>query len=417
MHEFFVSFKLAVKSIGSNKGRTALSILGIVIGVASIVLILAFGMGIKSYVVGQVEAFGTNIISIKPKVPDMKVASVQNIRSAAFGAITTLKISDLEAVAKESQNISGWYATNVGQALASYGSNSVRASLFAATSGVFTVDPQTKIAEGRAFTDDEDRSLAQEVVLGSHIKTQLFQDEDPIGKDIKLGGANYRVIGVLEERGSTGFLNFDDFIYMPLRTYQKKIAGIDYTQGGVFALKDANQTDATIAEATAIMDEQHNIIDPNKEDFSVQSISQATSILDEVFLIINILLAGLTSISLIVAGVGIMNVMYVSVAERTFEIGLRKAVGARQSYILNQFLLEAIMITLLGGAVGIVLSAGVVYLANLAILRAGYIVDFSLTWPIVAAGLGFAAVTGLIFGYYPAKRASRLSPMDALRKE
>lgn len=417
MREFLISIKLAVKSIESNKGRTVLSILGIIIGVASVILILTFGLGIKGYVIGQIESFGTDVISLKPKVPQVQKASIQNIRGAVFGVITTLKVDDIEYVAKEAHNISGWYAVNLGQAVASYGSTTKRATLYAVTSGIFDVDPQTKIADGRVFSDDEDKSLAQEVVLGSAIKTELFADENPLGKEIRLGNQNYRVIGVLQERGSTGFFNFDDLIYVPLRTYQKKIAGIDYTQGGVYKLKDTSQTDATMAEVSSIMDDRHKITDPNKEDFAVSSISEATSILDQVFLIINLLLVGLTSISLLVAGVGIMNVMYVSVTERTFEIGLRKAVGAKQSYILKQFLLEAIMITLLGGIVGIILSAGITYVATIYAAKAGYGIAFNLTWPVVGAGLGFAVVTGLIFGYYPAKKASQLSPMEALRKE
>ncbi len=417
MREFLISIKLAVKSIESNKGRTVLSILGIIIGVASVILILTFGLGMKSYVVGEIEAFGTNVISVKPKVPQAKMASVQNLRGAIFGLVTTLKVDDIEYVAKEAHNISGWYAVNMGQAVASYGSTTKRATLFATTSGVFDVDPETKIADGRAFSDLEDKSLAQEVVLGSAIKNELFADENPLGKEIRLGGQNYRVIGVLQERGSTGFFNFDDLIYVPLRTYQKKIAGIDYTQGGVFALKDTSQTDATIAEVNSIMDDRHKITDPSKEDFTTTSISEATGILDQVFLIINLLLVGLTSISLLVAGVGIMNVMYVSVTERTFEIGLRKAVGAKQSYILKQFLLEAIMITVLGGIVGVILSAGVAYVATIYAAKAGFAIVFNLSWSVVGAGLGFAAITGLIFGYYPARKASQLSPMEALRKE
>ena len=416
MHEIITSIKLALNNLRSNKGRTVLSILGIVIGVVSVILVLSLGMGMKSYVIGQIEAFGTDIIQIEVKVPQVNKNSTQNIRGVSSGSITTLKIDDAEAVGKTS-NVAGWYAASIGQAVAGYASETKRTMLYAATTGAFKFDQQAKIAEGRIYTDEEDRSLDQVVVLGSNVKDALFKQDDPIGKNIKIKGVNYRVIGTLQSRGATGFFNFDDLAYVPLRTYQKKIAGIDNIQSAIFKLKDKSLTDATIAEATDVMRHQHKITDPNKDDFAVNSIAEAASILDKVFLIVNMLLISLTSISLIVGGVGIMNVMYVSVTERTAEIGLRKAVGAKNSNILKQFLFEAIFITLLGGVVGIIIGAVISYFASRFAQNAGYAVTFGVSWLGVAIGVGFSVVTGLAFGLYPARKASRLSPMEALRKE
>ena len=416
MHEILVSIKLALKNLQSNTGRTVLSVLGIVIGVVSVILVLSLGMGMKNYVVGQIESFGTDIIEIEVKVPQVSKTSAQNFRGVSSGLITTLKIEDVEAVGKI-QNIFGWYAANIGQAVSSYRAQTKRIMLYAATSGTFQLDQQAKIAEGRAYTDEEDKSLDQVVVLGSNIKDALFKQEDPIGKSIKIKSVNYRVIGVLQPRGTTGFFNFDDLVYVPLRTYQKKIAGIDYVQSAIFKLKDKNQTDATIAEATDVMRRQHKITNPDKDDFAVNSIEEVANILDQVFLIINVLLISLTSISLIVGGVGIMNVMYVSVVERTAEIGLRKAVGAKNSNILKQFLFEAIFVTVLGGIVGIAVGAGICYVATVIANNAGYLISFGVSGLGVAIGVGFAVVTGVVFGYYPARTASRLSPMEALRKE
>lgn len=416
MHEFLISIKLALNNLRSNKARTILSMTGIVIGVLSVILVLSLGMGIKGYIVGQVESFGTDIIQIEPKVPDVSKYSSQNVRGATSGAITTFKLDDAEMVGKV-KNISGWYAANIGQAIASHSSSTKQVMIFAATSGNFQIDQQAKIAEGRAYTEEEDKSLDQVIVLGSNVKSALFGQEDTLEKNVKIKGANYRVVGVLHERGATGFFNFDDLVYIPLRTYQKKIAGIDYIQSTVFKLKDKKLTDATIAEAEDVMRRQHDIANPDKDDFAVNSISEITGILDKVFLIVNILLISLTSISLIVGGVGIMNVMYVSVTERTAEIGLRKAVGAKNSSILKQFLFEAVFVTMLGGIAGVIFGWIVTYLATKAAINAGYTVSFGISWLGVLLAVGFSIAIGLGFGLYPARKASQLSPMEALRKE
>jgi putative ABC transport system permease protein len=416
MHEIVVSINMALKNLRSNMGRTVLSILGIVIGVVSVVLVLSLGMGVKSYVVGQIESFGTDIIQVEPKVPQVDKNSAKNIQGATSGAVTTLKIKDIEEVGKIS-NVSGYYAVNIGQAIASHGSETKQIMIYATTDGMFDIDQQIKFADGVPYTEEEDKSLSQVVVLGYGLKNILFKDENPVGKNVKIKSMNYRVVGYLQERGATGFFNFDDLAYMPLRTYHKKIAGIDYVQSSVFKLKDKNLTDATIAEATDVMRQEHDITDPDKDDFSLTSIEEVTKILDKVFLVINLLLIALTSISLVVGGVGIMNVMYVSVVERTAEIGLRKAVGAKNSDVLKQFLFEAIFITVLGGVIGIAFGALITFGATKIAMSYGYAITFGVSWQAVLLGVGFSVVTGVIFGLYPARKASHLSPMEALRKD
>ncbi|MDO8241224.1 MAG: ABC transporter permease [Candidatus Moranbacteria bacterium] len=416
MHEIVTSIKLALNNLRANVGRTTLSILGIVIGVVAVIVVLSFGLGVKGYIVGQIEAFGTDIIALEVKVPQVSKTSTKNIQGSSSGSVTTLKIEDIEAVGKLS-NVAGWYAASIGQAIASYGPETKQTMLYATTSQIFDIDQQTKFAGGVGFTDEEDKSLDQVIVLGSAVKTALFADENPVGKNIKLKGANYRVIGYLQERGATGFFNFDELAYVPMRTYQKKIAGIDYVQSSVIKMKDKAQTDATIDEANGLMRQRHKITDPNKDDFAITSITEVAGILDKVFLIVNALLLSLTSISLIVGGVGIMNVMYVSVTERTAEIGLRKAVGAKNSIILKQFLFEAIFITVIGGLVGIALGAGLAFLASKVAHNFGFAVDFVVSGYSVLLGVGFSVVTGVLFGLYPARKASLLSPMEALRKE
>lgn len=416
MHEIIVSIKLALNNLRSNVGRTVLSVLGIVIGVVSVVLVLSLGFGVKDYIVGQVESFGTDIFQIEVKVPQAKQMSSANVQGAVSGSITTLKIGDLEEVG-ELPNVDGWYAASIGQAVTSYGSETKQTIIYAASAGIFDIDQQIKFASGFGYTQDEDKSLSQVVVLGSQVKETLFKDEDPVGKNIKIKGVNYRVIGYLEERGSMAFFNFDDLIYVPIETFQKKIAGIDYVQSSIFRFEDKGLAELTMEQARDVMRDRHDITDPDDDDFVVASIEEFTTLLDDVFLVVNLLLIALTSISLIVGGVGIMNVMYVSVVERTPEIGLRKAVGARNSSILKQFLFESVFITIIGGIVGIVLGAVLIYFASKLALRAGYVVELGISPYAVLLGIGFSILTGVGFGIYPARKASQLTPMDALRKE
>lgn len=416
MHEILTSIKLALNNLRSNVARTILSVLGIVIGVVSVVLVLSLGFGVKEYIVGQIESFGTDIFQIEVKVPQAKQMSSENLQGAVSGSITTLKVDDLEAVS-ELPNISGWYAASIGQAVTSYESETKQTIIYAASAGIFDIDQQIKFADGFGYTQDEDKSLSQVVVLGSQVKDNLFKDENPVGKNIRIKGVNYRVIGYLEERGSMAFFNFDDLIYVPIETFQKKIAGIDYVQSSIFKFEDKQLAELTMAQARDIMRDRHDITDPDDDDFVVASIEEFTTMLDDVFLVVNLLLIALTSISLVVGGVGIMNVMYVSVVERTPEIGLRKAVGAKNSSILKQFLFEAIFVTVIGGLVGIFIGVVTCYIATILANRAGFLISFGVSELGIVIGVGFAVVTGVAFGYYPARAASRLSPMEALRKE
>lgn len=417
INELIISIKLALRSLEASIGRTLLSLLGIVIGVASVIIVLSLGEGVKGYVVGQVEAFGTDIIQIEVKVPAVSKTSSQNATSQVGGTqITTLKLEDAEAVAKLS-NIDDWYAASIGQQVVSFRSENKQAMIFGATSGMFEVDKKGEIETGRIYTEDDDKKLRQVVVLGSKIKRDLFGENKAIGENIKIKGQNFEVVGVEKERGVTGFFDMDSAIYMPLRTLQKKVLGIDHIQFAVFQLKDQNKVELAVLEATGVMRDQHDITDPDEDDFAVNSIKEIKDILDQVFFVVNALLLALTSISLIVGGVGIMNVMYVAVTERTFEIGLRKSVGAKNSSLLSQFLLEAVFLTFLGGIIGVFAGFGISQVAEIVSGELGFPIAFSVTWQSVLLGFGFSALVGIIFGIYPALKASKMSPMEALRKE
>jgi putative ABC transport system permease protein len=417
MHEVIVSIKLAFKNLRSNIGRTLLSLLGIVIGVASVILVLSFGSGVKSYLVDQVSSFGTDIMQIEVKVPKVNKMSSANAGGQVGGVtITTLKLADAEKIAKL-ENVDSWYAMVINQQVTSFENKKKQAMIIGVTAGVTKADPKTEIDKGRMFTDEEDKALAQVAVLGSSIKNYYFGDSDPVGQTLKIKGQSYKIIGVLKSRGTTGFFSFDDTIYVPLETVQKKLSGTDHLQSIIFKLKDMSKLDATIAETTDIMRTQHHITNPDDDDFAVNSIVEILNILNTVFFAVNALLLALTSISLVVGGVGIMNVMYVSVSERTYEIGLKKSVGAKNFDILSQFLFEAIFLTILGGIIGIAIGVLITKGGEILASSFGYPLSLSITSWSIALGAGFSTFVGVVFGYWPAKSASKMSPMDALRKE
>jgi len=417
MHEIIVSIKLALRSLRSNIGRTVFSLTGIVIGVAAVIVVLSLGAGVKGFVISQIESFGSDIVEIEIKTPKTAQTSAQNIGGTVGGAqVATLKIEDMEEVAKL-PNLGAWYGGVMSQNITSYKNKNKQALIMGTTADVIRVDKKMEIEFGRMFSEEDDNGLKQVAVLGSGIKESFFGKEDAVGKNIKIKGKSFKVIGVLKERGAISFFDFDKLIYVPLKTLQKKVMGIDYITFAMFKMKDEKKADLTTVEINEVMREQHDIDDPDDDDFAVMSMAEAKDILEQVFIVLNILLLALTSISLIVGGVGIMNVMYVTVIERYFEIGLRKSVGARKSGILAQFLFEAIFLTLLGGIAGVIIGYLVSLGAEYAVFKMGYFLEFKVTLWSVMIALSFSSLTGIIFGIYPALKAARLSPMEALRKE
>jgi len=417
MKRFLLSIKLAFGNLRNNKGRTVLTLIGIVIGIMSVIVVSSSGQGLKNYVLGQFDSFGTDVIQVETKVPATGKTSTANAQGQAQGIqITTLKVSDGEALAKI-PNVASYSAGTIGQELTTYKNENKRAMLFGVGANYPSVDSAVKIQEGTFYDQAQDDSLSQVAVIGPDIKETLFGTEDAIGKSIRMKNMDFKVVGVLEKRGAVTFFNYDELIYVPVQTLQKKILGIDYVRFITLKVKDENLIDVTVADINDTLKRIHKTPRPEQEDYSVTTIKEAQSLVEDVFGTINILLLALTSISLIVGGVGIMNVMYVAVVERTFEIGLRKAVGAKSADIRNQFLLEAVFLTIAGGLVGIVLgylmALGFSYIISLL----GYTLKFSITLQSILIAVGFSATTGIIFGYYPAYKASKLSPMEALRKE
>lgn len=426
MSKFIISISLALRTLTGNKARTALSLLGIVIGVTSVIMILSLGKGLESFVTAQVETFGTDIIEIEIKVPQTSHMSSQNVGGMVGGTqITTLKVEDAEEVAKLS-NLGAWYGGILSQQITSYKEQTDQSFIFGVTADMLSADDGASIELGKFFSEDDDNGLRQVIVLGAKTKETFFPNEDAIGKSVKIGSQKYRVVGVMKKRGvAGGVFDFDEIIFIPLKTLQKKIMGVDYIQFVIYKVKDMNLVEQTIAEMETVMRDRHEIEYDNEkdrvekldDDFAIISIAEAKEMLDQVFLIINILLLGLASVSLVVGGVGIMNVMYVAVTERTKEIGLRKSVGARNNDILFQFIFEAVILTLVGGFFGVVLGYILSEVATYGVAKQGFIVEFEVTWWAVLIGVGFSAVIGILFGYHPARKASRMTPSEALRKE
>lgn len=406
------SFKIALNAIKRQKKRAALTMLAISIGIAAAITILAAGKGIQKLVVGQLDAFGPDTLYIETKIPSKKAAS----GTGAVGiTITTLKDKDIELINKHPNILAANGQVN-GQEAVSYGGQIKKIML--SGKGYSAPDVESfKLAEGRFYSKEEEDSLSAVAVLGYTAKDKLFGDDTAVNKIISIRGKPFRVIGVAEKRGAAFFLDLDNVITIPTKTMQKRLLGIDYVQAISGRMKNGTKAKETQAELTELIRENHDITDPDKDDFVVQTTADAAESLTTITNGVTFLLIALVSISLIVGGVGIMNIMYVSVVERTFEIGLRKALGAQQNDILWQFLAEALLITAGGGVVGVILGALLAGLIYLGATAAGFSWVYSISFSSVVLSVVFSGVIGLVFGYYPAKQAAKKNPIEALRFE
>jgi putative ABC transport system permease protein len=302
------------------------------------------------------------------------------------------------------------------QDLLSYQGEIKKAFLFGVNEAFDRID-KGEVEEGRFFTDEEDNSLSRVVVLGSKVRDRLFGEGDAVGQNIKINRVNYKVVGVMEERGSIMFFDWDDMVYLPIRTLQKRIMGIDHISFIFAQMDDPTLGDQTVDDITLIIRERHGTTSLKDDDFAVISMEQANEIMGVVFTGLTILLLALVSISLVVGGVGIMNIMYVSVTERTSEIGLRKAMGARSSDILFQFLWESLIISFIAGILGIAFGNLLSWLIAWGATTQGFAWDFQVSILGIVLAVGFSAAVGLVFGIYPARRAAGLDPIAAMRFE
>jgi ABC-type antimicrobial peptide transport system permease subunit len=410
-----LTLRIALKSLKRNKVRTFLTMVGVVIGIAAVITVMSVGDGLKSYVLGQLESFGTDTISVEIKVPSTGRNSSSNAQGIAQGIqITTLTREDADAIEKLPGTAST-YSYILGQSIVSYESEKKQILLWGTTESFVDIDA-SKVGEGRFFTEDEDLNAVQVAVLGSKVKDELFGDDDALDKSISVGGKKFRIIGVMESRGAVAFFDLDNIIYLPLGTLQNRILGVDHVTAIIVQAKDQNRMDELAQEVTFLVRDRHDITDPDKDDFGVTTIAEALGIFNTVFGAINLLLGAIAGISLLVGGVGIMNIMYVSVTERTYEIGLRKSVGATQKKILWQFLWEAIMMTFAGAIIGFILGVSLSFIISVVAGALGFGWAFSVSPFAVILASGVSLAIGLAFGVFPARAAAKLDPVEALRQ-
>jgi putative ABC transport system permease protein len=404
------AFQLAIHSLRLNILRTSLTVLGIIIGVAAIVVVFAAGDGITSLITDEIASYGTDTIETETKVPSQK-------NTTPLAQVTTLKTSDMEAIDKLG-NIKYSYGAILGQQKVSYQSQNERVFLFGVSATYPEIDKKSQPVEGRFFTVEEDRGQAMVAVLGYKLRQELFGDQPAIGQWIKIGNGKFQVLGVLEERGgAVSMIDFDKTVYLPLKTLQKRILGVDYVLYLMHQLKDVTRADDTAEEIKLLMRERHNITNPDKDDFRVTTMAELMKTLNTVTNAITLLLLAIVVISLIVGGVGIMNIMYVTVAERTPEIGLRKALGATYKDIVSQFLIESILITIWGSLIGIIFGLVLSWLLSLAANYFGLVWHFTIPWSGIVTAIIFSLTCGLLFGLRPAQKAAQLDPVEALRAE
>ncbi|KKS92262.1 MAG: hypothetical protein UV67_C0007G0028 [Parcubacteria group bacterium GW2011_GWC1_43_12] len=407
------SFKTAIIGLKTNKSRSILTILGIVIGITAIILVMSLGEGAQNLILSEVQSIGSKTIGVSPGRHPTGFSDVMSLFA------DSLKEKDLEVLGKKT-NVP--YAEKIipivfGSESVIYGNESYRATVYGVSpdfAGIYNIQPQ----QGRIFEDEEVKSKSDVAVLGYKVKDELFGDSDALNEKIKIKGKNFRVIGVLPKKGQSAFVNFDDALIIPYTTAQQYIFGIKFYHRLVVEADSEKNVDQTADDIVATLRNSHDITDPEKDDFFVETQAGAMEQVSTIINILTLFLAAVAAISLLVGGVGIMNIMLVSVTERTREIGLRKALGAKSAEILWQFLLESITLTVLGGIIGITLGAFFSFLTALALSRfAG--LDWKFIFPISAAllGLGVSAGVGLVFGLYPARQAAKKSPMEALRYE
>lgn len=414
------SIKISFIALRANKTRSALTMLGIVIGIGAVILMMSLGKGAESLILGQIQSLGSNSIYIEPGSFDPKGGGGLMESALEEMTIRTLTVKDVKAIKKDPL-VDKAYPMVYGIARAVYRSEDKKVTFMGITPEAYEVD-DWHVAMGREIGNEDVRGMARVATLGYKITEDLFGEEDPIGKTIRIKKTNFKVVGVMKERGMEMFQNYDEYVYVPVTTAQKLLLGIDHVNAITVRAVNEDVIDPLMENIRLILRETHNIYNPegdlSKDDFKVMSQVEATEMVGQITGILTALLSSIAAIALIVGGIGIMNIMLVSVTERTREIGLRKAVGARNKDILNQFLIESVTLTVLGGIVGFIGGTLISLGASIGLSKV-LNTDWSFVVPFGAVVLAFgvAAVVGLVFGIYPAKKAAKLNPIDALRHE
>ena len=399
--------KIAVRALANNKLRGFLTMLGIIIGVASVITMLAIGQGSKRSIQAQISDMGSNMIMIHPG------ADVRGGVRQDASAMETLKLQDYEDIVDETRFVSAVSPSVNSSGQAIYGANNAPTTVYGISPDYLEIR-RYKVEDGDMFTEQDIQTAAKVCVVGKTVVDNLFPDGgNPVGKVIRFQKLPFRIVGVLESKGYNSMgMDQDDLILAPYTTIQKKVLAITHLQGITCSALKEEYTDQAIDEISEILRRNHKLKESDDDDFTIRSQQELSTMLTSTTDMMTVLLAAVAGISLLVGGIGIMNIMYVSVTERTREIGLRMSIGAKGIDILAQFLIESILISVTGGLIGVVFGVGAALVVN----GVAHFPIYIQPWSVV---LSFAVctVTGVFFGWYPAKKAAQLDPIEAIRYE
>lgn len=406
-------FKIALRAIAANKMRSFLTALGIIIGVASVITMLAIGQGSKRSIQANIAEMGSNMIMISPGA-DMRGGVRQDASS-----METLKLTDYTSIKDECNYIKAISPTVTSSGQWIYGSNNEQSTIYGVNQDYLEIR-QLTVDDGEMFTEQDIKTSAKVCILGQTVVDYLFPDgSDPVGKVVRFNSIPFRVVGVLKKKGYNSMgMDQDDLVLAPYTTVMKRILAQTYLGGIVCSAITEDLTDKAVDQITSILRKTHKLkeatdnTEADEDDFNIRSQEELSSMMNSTTDMMTILLGCVAGISLIVGGIGIMNIMYVSVTERTREIGLRMSVGARGIDILNQFLIEAVMLSVTGGIIGVLLGIGSSYAVKLIAHWPIYIQPWS-----IIMSFAVCTFTGVFFGWYPAKKAARLDPIEAIRYE
>jgi len=394
---------LSFRSLAASKLRCFLAVLGIVIGTGSVIAMLALGAGAQKRVVSQITSLGTNLVVVRP--------GRRGSAGVSSGSQQNLTVADMRAVQGKTPGIRQMAPVVMGGAQAKYLNKNIRANVIGSAAAYLSIR-SFEIARGRCFSDAEIENSARVAIVGPAAAEKLFGEENPVGKIVKLNSINFHIAGVLKAKGDQGWFNPDEMVLVPYTTAMKQLFGLDHLSE--IDVQAASGADLELLQSVAksVLRQRHRLQADTTDDFEIRSQAEMIEMFSNVHQIFSLLLGGIAGISLLVGGIGIMNIMLVTVTERTREIGIRKAIGARNRDILRQFLFEAVTMTGLGGVLGVALGFGISAAIN-------HIFSFPATVEAssVVIAAAFSVAVGLFFGYYPARRAAALRPIDALRYE
>lgn len=401
-------FKIAVRAIGANKLRSFLTMLGIIIGVGSVIAMIAIGQGSKQSIQKNISEMGSNMIMIHPGQDKGPGGALQDASE-----MQTLKLKDYELLKENTRYLSAISPSVNSSGQFVNGNNNTPSTMYGISPDYLEIR-QLKVEDGEMFTEEDVKTIAKVCVIGKTVADNLFTNgEDPVGRVIRFGTTPFRIVGVLKSKGYNSFgMDQDDIVLAPYTTVMKRILAVTYLQGINASAITEGMTDQAIEEITSLLRESHKLGEGDEDNFSIRSQEEMAQMMTSTSDTMSVLLLVVACISLIVGGIGIMNIMYVSVTERTKEIGLRMSVGARGIDILAQFLIEAILLSLAGGVIGILMGLG-----------AAWAINVFAHWPVLvqpwSVVLSFAVctATGIFFGWYPAKKAANLDPIEAIRYE